>query len=126
MISKQRNRKRVGSPERARAIPLAPNGVKSRDWEAVRRYLKKHPDLRPLLPEACDRIREDFGAEAELALDEYRDPEIDDQFLTITIGLSNYDDHTMDRIERINQSFEGRIKPSKGYLLITTDFRSPG
>jgi len=125
MISKQRKRRKAGATATRRLIPLEQSGAKSRDWQAVRRYLVKHPSLRPLLPEAYDRIRAEFGSEVDLSLDEYRDPEIDDQFLTITIGLSNYDDDIMDRIERINQSFEDRIKPSKGYLLITTDFRSP-
>jgi hypothetical protein len=75
------------------------------------------------LPDVCQRVRGEFGSQTELALDEYRDPEIDDRYLTLCLRLPNYELDTMDRIERVNQSFENRIKPNTGYLLVTTDFR---
>jgi hypothetical protein len=123
MISKQRGRKKVENPIRSHFAPLVQMGVTSGNWNAVRRYTKAHPSIIPLLPDVSQRVRGEFGSETELALDEYRDPEIDDRYLTLCLRLPNYELDTMDRIERVNQSFENRIKPNTGYLLVTTDFR---
>ncbi|HEV2949278.1 MAG TPA: hypothetical protein VGX70_18025 [Gemmataceae bacterium] len=123
MISKPLGRKKVKRPIRSYLAPLVQMGVTSEDWNAVRRYTKAHASVIPLLPDVCQRVRGEFGSQTELALDEYRDPEIDDRYLTLCLRLPNYELDTMDRIERVNQSFENRIKPNTGYLLVTTDFR---
>ena len=81
--------------------------------------------LRPLLPEACDRIREDFGAEAELSLDEYRDPEIDDHYLSLCVRQPVYDPDILARIRGVRASFADEWNGSAGWVLITTDFRAP-
>jgi len=123
MISKQRGKKKVQKPITTQLGRLALSGVTSRDWHAVRRYLEQHPYLIPLLPYACRAVRREFGPESELALEEYRDREIKDQYLTLYVRPNTYDANTTDRIERVSQSFEKRIKPTSGYLLVTTDFR---
>jgi hypothetical protein len=76
-----------------------------------------------LLPTICERVRGEFGPEAELSLHLYRDPEIDDQYLKLLVRLPRYERDVMDRIDRVSTSFEERITPSAGYLLVTTDFR---
>jgi len=123
MISKPRGRKKVESPIRSNVAELIQMGVSSGDWNAVRRYMKSHASVIPLLPDVCQRVRGEFGSETELALDEYRDPEIDDRYLILSLRLPNYELDTMDRIERVNQTIENRIKPNTAYLLVTTDFQ---
>src|SRR5438552_3262766 len=43
-------------------------------------YLNEHADLARLLPDICAQVRQAFGQAAELSLEVYRDPEIDDHY----------------------------------------------
>lgn len=95
------------------------------DRRAVRGYLKQHGDLASDVSAICEAARKEFGSEAELALEVYRDPEIRDHYLTLYVRLDSYDGDTMARIERISAPFERRLSRSSGYLLVTTDFRPP-
>jgi hypothetical protein len=95
------------------------------DLKAVRAYLKRHDELAAQLPAVCDAARKEFGAEAELALELYRDPEISDHYLTLYVRLDCYDSETMSRIDRVSGSFERQLAQTSGYLLLTTDFRPP-
>jgi hypothetical protein len=95
------------------------------DRKAVRAYLKRHGDLATHLPAVCDAARKEFGSEAELALELYRDPEIRDHYLTLYVRLDSYDSETMARIDRVSANFERRLAHASGYLLLTTDFRPP-
>jgi hypothetical protein len=123
MISKQRGKKKTDEPVKVHLDRLAQSGVTSLNWTAVRNYLEQHTSVMSLLPDVCGHVRQEFGAETELHLDEYRDPEINDWYLTLRLRLPKYDADTMDRIERVSESFEDRIEPTTGYLLVTTDFR---
>ncbi len=58
-------------------------GIISRDWDAIRGYLEQYPDLAPLLLPISEAVRKEFGPEAELELEIYRDPEIKDEYLTL-------------------------------------------
>jgi hypothetical protein len=100
-------------------------GVVSRGWGAVRRYLTKHRDLAPLLPAICARTRKTFGARAELALEVYQDREIDDRCLTLFVRKDPYPRDTLARIEGINERSNRRLEQVSGYFLVATDFRKP-
>jgi len=93
--------------------------------KVVRAYLRRHSDLAALLRAICDAARKEFGSEAELALELYRDPEIRDSYLTLYVRLDSYDRETMARIDRVGAAFERRLAQTSGYLLLTTDFRMP-
>lgn len=51
----------------------------------VGRYLGEHTELRSVVPPICQRVRDEFGPDAELSLELYRDPEIDDRYLTLEV-----------------------------------------
>jgi hypothetical protein len=95
------------------------------DRKAVRAYLRRHGDLAAHLPAVIEAARKEFGSEAELALELYRDPEIRDHYLTLYVRLHSYDGETMARIDRVSTLFERRLAQTSGYLLLTTDFRPP-
>src|SRR5438067_897524 len=114
---------KVADEVKSRLDKLAADGVTSKDRTAVRRYLRRHGGLVSLLPAVCQEVRREFGPAAELSLEVYRDPETNDKYLTLAVRLPRYGPDMMDRIERVSQSFESRITPSSGYLLVTTDFR---
>lgn len=100
-------------------------GVVSRHWQEVREYLERYPDLAAMLPTICDRARQEFQPPNELALQMYRDPEIKDEYLTLYIRQVQYEPSIIARIERLSDLFSDRFEREAGYLLLTTDFRSP-
>ena len=55
----------------------------------------------------------------------YRDPEIDDRYLTLYVHLGAYDDMTISRMDRVTEDFDEALCRASGYLLLTTDFRPP-
>jgi hypothetical protein len=91
----------------------------------VRSYLHKHLQLGKILTSVCARARQEFGKESELALSIYQDPEINDRHLTLIVRLSSYDENLTSRLDRVTEPFEEELCEASGYLLVTTDFRSP-
>ncbi|MDQ1327006.1 MAG: hypothetical protein QG641_286, partial [Candidatus Poribacteria bacterium] len=55
----------------------------------------------------------------------YRDPEIDDQYLTLYVRQSKYEETIMDKIEEIRLPYSDELADKTGYLLLTTDFQFP-
>src|SRR5438105_2273501 len=53
--------------------------------EEVAEYLEGHQDLLDLVLSACQHAHSEFGGQAELSLELYRDPEIADQYLTLYV-----------------------------------------
>jgi hypothetical protein len=88
-------------------------------------YLTHHSDLEMLLEGICSKVREVFGPDAELALELYKDPEIDDRYLTLYVRQEKYQPGIIDRIEAVASQFMTQLETASGYLLITTDFRRP-
>jgi hypothetical protein len=99
--------------------------VVSLDWKAVRRYLRGRRDLGEVVPALCEHVRAEFGPEAELALEVYSDPEVRDEYLTLYVRLASYPPDMLERLERAGQPFEARLTRATGYVLVTTDFRTP-
>lgn len=104
---------------------LERHGVIVPNQSSVLEYVVQFADLADVLPDVCERVRAEFGPDVELSLEVYRDREIADEYLTLYVRLTNYRADTMDRIEHVSESLEARTTPGSGYLLITTDFRSP-
>jgi hypothetical protein len=86
-------------------------------------YLNQHPDLSSILPGLARAARAEFEEPAELSLEVYHDPEIDDHYLTLVVRLPAYDQQTMKRIDAVWGKFEKKIGKSSGWLTLTTDFR---
>jgi WD40 repeat protein len=91
----------------------------------VDRYLAAHRALGKLLPTICAKAREVFGSSDELSLELYKDPEIDDQYLTLYVRQQRYAPDLMEKIDRFSRQFDDSLEKPSGYLLITSDFRRP-
>jgi hypothetical protein len=94
--------------------------------DEVRDYLDQYPDLGDMLGPISVSARQEFGENAELALEVYGDPEIDDRYLSFYIRPSIYDLQIMTRIEKIRDQFRDSLADCSGWLLVTTDFIPPG
>jgi len=105
---------------------LSSENVKVPKRQEVLAYLVRYKQLAKLVPEICMQIRHAFGPNAELSLELYRDPEIDDRYLTLYIRQQTYDPEIMEKIETECRRFNGNLEQVSGYLLVTTDFRQPG
>jgi hypothetical protein len=55
----------------------------------------------------------------------YRDPEIDDRYLTLYVRLEKYDSGVPERIDAVRRQFEQKLEQVSGDFLLTTDFRPP-
>src|SRR5437867_10518796 len=91
----------------------------------TKRYLSEHAALPTILPQICQRVREEFGQDAELSLELYRDPEIDDRYLTLYVRQDRYDSNIVDRLDRISGEFADELEHCSVQILLTTDFCSP-
>ncbi len=90
---------------------------------AVREYLYHYLELLDILPYVSQLARQNFGPEAQLSLEIYRDLETDDAYLTLYIRLDKYDKSTMKRIKEIRREYRGLLAEIAGEFLLTTDFR---
>jgi hypothetical protein len=89
-------------------------------------YLVEYPDLASILGDVCEKVRAAFGSATELSLELYRDPEIDDRYLTLYLRQESYSSDFIDRIDAVCAEFHSRLETAEGYFLVTTDFRRPG
>lgn len=128
--SKKTATRATGRPRRPKASNpcdgLKPYHIKIARCAEVGQYIAHNGELGPALAEICAEVRRAFGPKAELALELYRDPEVDDQYLTLYVRQVEYATDIMDRIEAVLNQFMRRLEKCSGHLLITTDFRRPG
>jgi hypothetical protein len=91
----------------------------------VRDYLLRYPEMTDRLPVVCATARKHFPLPAQLSLELYRDPEIDDQYLTLYVRQRDYDGSLMEEIDKVCEECRPTLEWSKGRLLVTTDFGPP-
>ncbi|MEK7396089.1 MAG: hypothetical protein AAB116_04035 [Candidatus Poribacteria bacterium] len=91
----------------------------------ISNYLHQYPDIIDLVKFACDETRERFMQPTQLSLELYRDPEIDDNYLTLYVRQEKYDDNVMDIIEEIWPTYSDELASKAGDFLVTTDFNYP-
>ncbi len=106
-------------------VLLQKNNIVIKNRSDVYRYLSLSPKLISILSPICETTRELFGLNTELSLELYSDPEIKDQYLTLYVRQSNYDNNLLGKINNISQQYEKELSDADGYLLITTDYRLP-
>ncbi len=92
---------------------------------SVRDYLIRHLDMTGLLVLICEATRQGFNAQVQLSLESYRDPEIEDEYLTLYVRQKRYDENMLKQIKEIRKSFEGILAGKTGWFLLTTDFQPP-
>jgi len=112
--------------------------VRVKNPKLVRRYLRKFNDMIDVVPEAVNAAKRHFP-EAQLVLELYQDPEIDDRHLVLYVRLWNYDESVMervriargelrsfiDRLEEAEKEFLHHLVDKRGWIQLTTDFQKP-
>jgi len=93
--------------------------------EEVRAYFFEFPDVLGVLLDAVRAARAHLP-EAELHLDVYHDPEIDDRFLVLCARLQRYEGDVMRRIEAAESEFLPLLTDKRGWVQLTTDFKADG
>lgn len=91
----------------------------------IKDYLFRFRDLIDLILPVCNAARKRFGFQAQLALEVYHDPEVEDEYLVLYVRLNKYDESVIKRIKEIRKEYEGEFAGGKGWFLLTTDFRPP-
>jgi len=87
-------------------------------------YLGEHAELASAVTEIAAELRREFTPDAVLSLELYRDPEIDDSYLTFYVRQDAYSPDLLARIDRVSEVFATQLAQASGYVLVTTDFRS--
>jgi len=96
-------------------------GVLVSRTDEVNEYLLQFPDLLDIIVEIAEKVRRQLF-EAQLLLDVYRDPEVEDQFLVINARFNNYSDFVLKKIKEVRRGFHEILSQRRGRLLLTTDF----
>ncbi len=117
--------KKRPTSSRTRVLDQIARQVLILEPDAVQNYLRGHRNLGRVLPTVCGAVRKHFGADAELALEVYRDPEIDDEYLALIVRRADSGPDFMGEIEAVGQLLHRKLRRTSGHLLITTDFRAP-
>jgi hypothetical protein len=112
--------------------------VRVKNPKLVRRYLYKFNDMIDVVPKAVNAAKRHFP-KAQLVLDLYEDPEIEDRHLVLYVRLWSYDESVMervreartelksfiDRLEETEKEFLHHLVERRGWLQLTTDFQKP-
>jgi hypothetical protein len=91
----------------------------------VKDYLSRYPELADLVARIAHSAGRRFGEQAQLSLELYRDPEIEDEYITLYVRMVKYEAAIMDMIEKIRDEFAEDLAEMRGWLLLTTDFQLP-
>ncbi len=91
----------------------------------VREYLLRFPDMIHLTPFVCKIVWDRFWSSAQLSVEVYHDPEIEDEHIIIYVRQGNYDADIMDTLQELHSQYEAELTGKSGWLLVTTDFRPP-
>jgi hypothetical protein len=98
------------------------------DADAVRAYLRIHPDMIAVTGRLCSATRREFGVETPLSLMLYIDPEIDDRHLNIDIRLVGYSpdlvEQLANRLETVVAPFDEEVCEATGFVMLMPRFVS--
>ncbi len=88
-------------------------------------YLVQNPGLYDVVMYACSMTAEEFGSTSEITLDIFHDSESGDRYLTLYVRQERYEDDIIEKMDRICDRYEPALKGLSGWLLLTTDYKSP-
>ena len=95
--------------------------------DRVAAYLWIYHDVHDIVIGFADALICEFrGERAEIELDLYGDPEIDDEYLTFLVHVPEYSDDFMCRLDKVSARFDDQLSKASGWVLVTTDFRPVG
>lgn len=100
-------------------------GVKIPNPAEIKRYLRRYDDMLELVLEVCQLTRGCFPPSTELSLEVYRDPEVEDEHLTLYVRQRPYDANLMKKLKGITPTYLDELAYKSGWLSVTTDFRFP-
>ncbi|MBI2864726.1 MAG: hypothetical protein HYX94_09225 [Chloroflexi bacterium] len=104
---------------------LKPKGILVPDLPEVTNYLLVHSDLVDLLPCVSAYARKLLGADTQLSLEIYRDPEIEDEYLTFCVRQDHYQGNILELIDRVYAACGNEFGRISGGFLMTTDSQAP-
>jgi predicted RNase H-like HicB family nuclease len=104
---------------------LAEHRVLLPNAQEVENYLAVHSEMAPILPMICADVRQTLGPDVELSLELYKDPEIDDRYLTLYVRKEKYESDILIHLETISARFNAKLEEISGYFLLATDFSRP-
>jgi hypothetical protein len=85
-------------------------------------YLKHYPGMYLPVMLTCLLAHEEFGEEGTLSLEVYHDPEVSDEYPTLTIRQRQYSVDLLGRIEMVSDCVQPYLSGEAGWILLTTDF----
>lgn len=95
-----------------------------RSWEEVESYFLRFPGLVDIVELAVQAVQKHIQ-DAQMILDHYRDPEIDDEYLVLCVRASEYDESFLKRLAAAEAEFLEHLNRQQGWLQLTTDFGNP-
>jgi hypothetical protein len=104
---------------------LRDNGVLIPQPAQVRDYLSHFIDLTRIVRSVCKLAIDQFSGTAQLSLEVYGDPEIEDTYLVLYIRQSHYTEDILKSIKDLRAEYEVDLIDTSGWFLVTTDFRPP-
>ena len=113
----------VDSVARATANSIGSTGVCVPDVQSVTSYISAHPDTGPLLEHLASKLRASFGNNADVTLEVYCDPEIDDRYLTFYVRKPDLSPSDMELIDHISEEFSPGLATASGWVVVMPDFR---
>ena len=109
----------------AALVQLGSKGVEIPHPSSLKDYLIAHPDISEVVMYATEIAKQHFDGNAQLSLEVYSDPEIDDNYVTLYVRQNEYDESVMKQIKEIRKAYESMLADKIGWFLVTTDFRTP-
>jgi hypothetical protein len=101
------------------------NGVLILQPTRIRQYLSLYFDLARIIRSVSKLALDQFSGKAQLSLEVYGDPEIEDTYLALYIRQAPYSQDILKSIEDLRAEYEIDLINGSGWFLVTTDFRPP-
>jgi predicted RNase H-like HicB family nuclease len=98
--------------------------IRINNINSIRDYLIEFPDIIDVIPKAINSAKKYFP-NAQIVLDLYIDPEIDDKHPIIYVRAKDYDDKFMELLGKAEEDFMEDLIDKRGWILLTTDFGKP-
>jgi hypothetical protein len=98
--------------------------IRINNINSIRDYLIEFPDIIDIIPKAVNSAKKYFP-NAQIVLDFYIDPEIDDKYPIIYVRAEDYDDKFMELLNKAEEDFMEDLINKRGWILLTTDFGKP-
>lgn len=103
---------------------LSQRGILLKNIGDIREYLLNFPNLIDLVPTAVNIVK-NYLPDAQIVIDVYKDPEINDSYLMIDVRSKHYDDDFMEKLEKAESEFVEFLVDKEGWIQLTTDFEPP-